>query len=152
MGGALTERQLQCLRLSATMTDKDIARHLGLSPHTVSLHIREANRKLGVTDRRSALRRLAENPLYASSAMAEPSFTAPPVPVAEVGPISPSDGQKPGRRSPYDLYVSLGDWRTPPRIAGSRLPVIVIWACVWLGVAAALAMAQSVMESIGQLR
>jgi DNA-binding CsgD family transcriptional regulator len=150
--GALTERQLQCLRLSATMTDKDIARHLGLSPHTVSLHIREANRKLGVADRRSALRRLAENPLYASSAMAPPPAVAPAEPVAEAGPVSPSDGQEPRRRSLYDRYVSLGDWRTPPRIAGSRLPVIVIWACVWLGVAAALAMALSVMDTIGQLR
>lgn len=150
--GALTERQLQCLRLSATMTDKDIARHLGLSPHTVSLHIREANRKLGVADRRSALRRLAENPLYASTAMATAPAVGPAEVVAADRSIDATDGRKPGRQSLYDLYVSLGQWRTPPRIAGSRLPVIVIWACVWLGVAAALAMAQSIMESIGAMR
>lgn len=149
---ALTDRQLQCLRLSATMTDKDIARHLGLSPHTVSLHIREANRRLGVSDRRSALRRLAENPLYGPTVMAAGTAAGPSDPVAGDEPISPTGGQKPKRRSLYDLYVSLGQWRTPPRIAGSRLPLIVIWACVWLGVAAALAMATSVFDTIGQIR
>ena len=62
----LTERQLECLKLSATMTDKDIGRHLSISHHTVSLHIREAMRKLGASSRKVALRRLAYDPLYGS--------------------------------------------------------------------------------------
>ena len=57
MTGRLTERQLECLRLSATMTDKDIGRHLCISHHTVSLHVREAMRRLQVSSRKAALRR-----------------------------------------------------------------------------------------------
>lgn len=148
----LTDRQLQCLRLSATMTDKEIARHLGLSPHTVSLHIREANRRLGVGDRRSARRALAEHPLYARSAMEPPPEPLPHRDVAASLPMDRGDGRRPGRRSLYDRYAALGRWRTPPRIGGSRLPVIIIWACVWLGVAAALAMAHSVLDTLGRLR
>lgn len=41
MAERLTERQLQCLRLSATMTDKEIARALGISENTVDKHFRE---------------------------------------------------------------------------------------------------------------
>lgn len=64
MGGALTRMQTECIR-RAVRTDKEIARELGISPHTVSLHIREAIRKLAACDRRDALKRLAEDPLYA---------------------------------------------------------------------------------------
>lgn len=70
MRGRLTDRQLECLRLSATMTDKDIGRHLGISHHTASLHIREAIRRLEVSSRKAALRRLACEPLYGPEAMA----------------------------------------------------------------------------------
>jgi hypothetical protein len=51
------------------MTDKDIGRHLGISHHTVSLHIREAMRRLQVSSRKAALRRLASEPLYGSEAI-----------------------------------------------------------------------------------
>lgn len=64
MGGALTRMQTECIR-RAVRTDKEIARELGISPHTVSLHIREAIRKLGASGRRDAIKRLAEHPLYA---------------------------------------------------------------------------------------
>lgn len=70
MAGPLTDRQLECLRLSATMTDKDIGRHLGISHHTVSLHIREAMRRFDVSSRKAALRRLASYPLYGTGGMA----------------------------------------------------------------------------------
>ncbi len=70
----LTDRQLQCLRLSATMTDKDISRHLGISHYTVSLHVREAMRRLDVQSRKAALRKLAEDPLYDPPAIPERPF------------------------------------------------------------------------------
>ena len=72
MSGPLTDRQLECLRLSATMTDKDIGRHLGISHHTVSLHIREAMRRFAVSSRKAALRQLASDPLYGTGGMAVP--------------------------------------------------------------------------------
>ena len=65
----LTERQQQCLLLTATMTDKEIARELGLSPHTVNMHIRNAMEKLGATSRRGALRAITGNTLGGIPAM-----------------------------------------------------------------------------------
>lgn len=90
MTGRLTERQLECVRLSATMTDKDIGRHLGISHHTVSLHIREAMRRLQVSSRKTALRRLASEPLYGSGAIALPSDPGPDQP-APGDPIGDTD-------------------------------------------------------------
>lgn len=90
MAGRLTDRQLECLRLSATMTDKDIGRHLGISHHTVSLHVREAMRRLQVSSRKAALRRLASDPLYGSQAIPggfdpAPDQPAPGDPVDDAG-------------------------------------------------------------------
>lgn len=76
MDPLLTDRQAQCLRLSANMTDKEIARELGLSPHTVNLHIRNAMKKLGASNRREALRTLAEKPHSGSNAIALPATHA----------------------------------------------------------------------------
>ncbi|WP_428150823.1 helix-turn-helix domain-containing protein [Brevundimonas sp.] len=63
MDRALSPMQLECLRRAAS-PDKEIARALGISPDTVSNHIREAMRRLGATDRRDAMGRLAVHPLY----------------------------------------------------------------------------------------
>lgn len=117
----LTDRQLQCLRLSATMTDKDIARHLGISHHTVSLHVREAMRRLESPSRKAALRRLAAHPLYGSDAI-----TAEPLPA-------------PDRPAPDDLVddkdraigTAVGSWLLPPPPRRSlRLGLILVFAAV----------------------
>lgn len=58
---ALTPQQRACLRLVPILfTDKAIARQLGISPKTVSHHLAAARNTLGVTDRYSAARALAE--------------------------------------------------------------------------------------------
>jgi DNA-binding CsgD family transcriptional regulator len=55
----LTEAERECLRLVYQhMTSKDIARHLGVSPHTVDMRLRQAIRKLEVTNRVEAARAL----------------------------------------------------------------------------------------------
>ncbi len=59
----LTQRQRECLVMSATMTDKEIARALGLSPHTVSLHIRKAMARLNAPSRKVAFRKLGSGPI-----------------------------------------------------------------------------------------
>lgn len=41
MSSRLTPRQLQCLSLSATLHDQQIADKLGISVHTVRQHIEE---------------------------------------------------------------------------------------------------------------
>ncbi|MBC7505477.1 MAG: helix-turn-helix transcriptional regulator [Sandarakinorhabdus sp.] len=58
---ALTEGQRDCLRLVYNhMKSKDIARILGLSPHTVDMRLRTAMRTLGVTSRIEAARMLVQ--------------------------------------------------------------------------------------------
>lgn len=55
----LTESERACLRLVYQhMTSKDIARQLGVSPHTVDMRLRQAIRKLEVTTRVEAARAL----------------------------------------------------------------------------------------------
>ncbi|WP_420479992.1 LuxR C-terminal-related transcriptional regulator [Brevundimonas sp. FT23028] len=109
----LTKRQEECLRLSATMTDKEIARALGISENTVDKHFREVLRKFGVSTRKAALRALASDASYAADAI-------PPE------PVSPPDGRvdadritgslapaAPADRTLYGVYSRLGRWRTP---------------------------------------
>lgn len=55
----LTDAERDCLRLVYQhMTSKDIARQLGVSPHTVDMRLRQAIRKLEVTSRVEAARAL----------------------------------------------------------------------------------------------
>jgi DNA-binding CsgD family transcriptional regulator len=121
MADRLTERQLQCLRLSATMTDKDIGRHLGISHHTVSLHTREAMRRLGASSRKAALRRLASNPLYGSEAITVP---VDPVPDRSA-PGDPVDDAGLTNRT------TTGTWLLPPPPRRSiRIGLILVFAAV----------------------
>lgn len=121
MAGRLTDRQLECLRLSATMTDKDIGRHLGISHHTASLHIREAMRRLQASSRKAALRRLASEPLYGSEAI-----TA----AVNPGPDRPAPGDLVG-----DTEGTIGNttaaWILPPPPRPSLRPgLILVFAAV----------------------
>jgi DNA-binding CsgD family transcriptional regulator len=57
----LTEQQRACLRFVASgMTSKEIAPLLGIEPGSVDQHLKAAMRILGVGDRRSAARLLAQ--------------------------------------------------------------------------------------------
>tara|TARA_R110002051_G_scaffold316223_1_gene395516 strand:+ start:701 stop:1108 length:408 start_codon:yes stop_codon:yes gene_type:complete len=92
----LTPRQEECLRLSANMTDKEMARVLGISPKTVSLHISESMRRLGVSSRRAARLRLGENPLWVSPPMATAAVSGSAEPVgAGVVPDHPTGFYRP---------------------------------------------------------
>ncbi|RYY22667.1 MAG: LuxR family transcriptional regulator [Sphingomonadales bacterium] len=55
MSPGLSARQEECLRLTAFLTDKEIAARLGLSEATVKKHVHEACRRLGVNRRKAAL-------------------------------------------------------------------------------------------------
>jgi DNA-binding CsgD family transcriptional regulator len=126
MSGRLTERQEECLRLSVTMTDKEIARALGISANTVDKHIREATRRLGVSRRKEALRMLGSNPPYASTA----------IPLRAGGRLDRGvDADRfveplaanPADRSLYGRYSRLGVWRTPPRSFKVRTLAVFGW-------------------------
>lgn len=121
MSERLTQRQLECLQLSATMTDKDIGRHLDISHHTVSLHIREALRKLDASSRKTALRRLACDPLYASDAI-----TPLPFPM----PVPPAPGDRIGDTD-QPIEATTSTWLLPsPPGRSARLGLIIVFAAV----------------------
>ncbi len=61
MSQRLSARQEQCLRLTAFLTDKEIAGRLGLSEATVKKHVHEGCRRLGVNRRKAALAILERN-------------------------------------------------------------------------------------------
>ena len=61
MAQRLSARQEECLRLTAFLTDKEIAARLGLSETTVKKHVHEACRRLGVNRRKAALAILERN-------------------------------------------------------------------------------------------
>lgn len=61
MAQRLSARQEECLRLTAFLTDKEIAARLGLSEATVKKHVHEACRRLGVNRRKAALAVLERN-------------------------------------------------------------------------------------------
>jgi len=61
MAQRLSARQEESLRLTAFLTDKEIAVQLGLSETTVKKHVHEACRRLGVNRRKAALALLERN-------------------------------------------------------------------------------------------
>lgn len=124
MAERLTERQLQCLRLSATMTDKEIARALGISENTVDKHFREVFRRLGVTTRKAALRALARDASYAPLAISGDGETTAGERVDAAGLAGPSHPAVRADRGLYGLYVRLGRWRTPGTVRVRALAIL----------------------------
>lgn len=151
MTSRLTPRQTECLRLSATLHDQQIAERLGISVHTVRQHIDEAKSRLGVQDRKAARRLLPQDAGGDFDGMATSAAVAVHDPVEEPPPAVHHEGRV-RDRSLYGLYVGLGRWRQPPKLGGSRLPLIVLWALLWIGLVAAVAMLQSVMDTLGRIR
>lgn len=122
----LTERQEECLRLSVTMTDKEIARVLGISHNTVDKHIRGATHRLGVSRRKDAVRLLALNPPYASMAIPQPADSRSDRDVDADRPVV-SSAPSHVDRGLYGWYGRLGEWRTPPRSFRARTLAIFGW-------------------------
>ncbi|ABQ69528.1 helix-turn-helix transcriptional regulator [Rhizorhabdus wittichii DC-6] len=84
----LTEAQRVCLRMVLMhLSSKDIARELGISPHTVDQRLRMAIQALGVANRFEAARILAkyETPNAYQSAVYQSSHVAPQPVHATVG-------------------------------------------------------------------
>jgi hypothetical protein len=98
------------------MTDKDIGRHLGISHHTVSLHIREAMRRFAVSSRKAALRRLASDPLYGTGGMAVPLDPA----IDRPAPGDPVDDMR------GMVGTTKGAWLLPPPPRPGMRPVLIL--------------------------
>lgn len=83
---ALTEKEKQTLRLLLEGHDaKSMARHLGLSVHTVNERLREARRKLSVSTSKEAARLLRQREAVPKSLGDRPFGDAPPPPIAQHG-------------------------------------------------------------------
>lgn len=131
----LSHRQAECLKLSAFMSDKEIGRKLGLSPHTVENHMREAKRKLGVSSRKKALERLTEIPSdgFVGMAGAGESGPAPGVSEASVAFEHKSDSPSPG--TPYGVYSGLGHWRTTAGWRGPKKLALIVFLALGIAIA-----------------
>lgn len=90
----LSERQRECLSLTRLMSDKEIARQLGISESTVKKHVFEACQRLNVNRRKAALGILERNvPGPTSHPIPTPASARSHVPI-ETGGIR-HGGQKP---------------------------------------------------------
>jgi DNA-binding CsgD family transcriptional regulator len=114
----LTEKQRECLRLVyAHMSSKEIAQKLGVEPGTVDQYVKAAMRILGVGERRTAARMLAEHEGAAAlpaAAMCEEQtpFEATP-PRREPALPLPIDGLRPtyvgpGKRLLWIALIAIG--------------------------------------------
>lgn len=87
---ALTEKEKQTLRLMVRGYDaKSLARHLGLSVHTINERLRDVRRKMGVSSSREAARLLLERE------SSTPQFLAD----RQIGEARPPSGMGHGDRS-----------------------------------------------------
>ncbi|MEN3749147.1 helix-turn-helix transcriptional regulator [Sphingomonas sp. HF-S3] len=100
----LTERERDCLRLvSRGRSSKEIGAELGISHHTVDLHLRRAIRTLGASDRRDAARRLEAEEggqIPYQQLSTQPQAIAEPPPITAISPPIRTDRQ-PRFRVPF---------------------------------------------------
>ena len=124
----LTAAQRDCLRLVYDhMTSKDIARALGISPHTVDMRLRNAMKTLGVASRIEAARALVDSE-GGADAYQPLIYQAPPVAEADavgtVGvPASTASDEYATQHSDTRFSPAFGPPASgPPRLAGASLP------------------------------
>ncbi|MFC5345096.1 helix-turn-helix transcriptional regulator [Brevundimonas staleyi] len=117
----LSDRQRQCVILSATMTDKEIGRALGVSPGTVNKHIQEAMERLGVNTRKNALRALG----YVTPSPSDP------VPAADVS--GPTGGAETDDVATSRTPGPAAAWRYSPPPRGRALRLAVAFAFFLVG-------------------
>lgn len=111
----LTDRQRDCLRLVGQgLSSNEIAVALGISHHTVDLHLKRAIRATGAVSRRDAARRLE-----AIDSVSVPDASAPPMVPPAVVPAQhtqPLDTQPSGLAEPRGIAaisVPAGHDRRP---------------------------------------
>lgn len=164
----LTEQQRTCLRfVYRHMTSKEIAPLMGIEPGSVDQHIKAAMRVLGVGDRRSAARILAE---YEAAEGFQPLVYQPPEIVlppdsSTFGPPIESGWQPSGlsggamREHQASFRVATpGGAPTLPLPIGTTRPGDLNWvtrlawiAAIAIGVAIAFGALVSAIEALGRL-
>jgi DNA-binding CsgD family transcriptional regulator len=132
---ALTDGQRDCLRLVYNhMTSKDIARILGVSPHTVDMRLRTAMKTLSVGSRIEAARLLVQEeaggevlPDAYQPLIYHPPEIAGEAETAKLGSPASSGGDEIARATRHEpsLYFSPDAGPSafgPPRIADASVP------------------------------
>jgi DNA-binding CsgD family transcriptional regulator len=97
---ALTEKEKQTLRLLVTGYDaKSMARHLGLSVHTVNERLRDARRKMATSSSREAARLLREVEAQDPELLGDKALGDAPAPGAAQMVLQPAQGDGRLRRT-----------------------------------------------------
>ena len=131
----LTEAQRVCLRMVLMhLSSKDIARELGISPHTVDQRLRMAIQVLGVANRFEAARILARHESqtpYQSAIYQTPHVAPEPIP-ATVG-LSDIHGVRQGNEAFHGTAVREEQiaFRTPAFATGGNFEIRVNGDLIW---------------------
>lgn len=139
----LTEQQRACLRMVyAHMTSKEIAPRLGIEPGSVDQHIKAAMRILGVSERRTAARMLAE---HEAEPGAEPSMA---MREDQAGFEAEPNGRPSRRRPGLRLPLPLGGNRPSDLGPLKRLA----WICaIMLGIALSFGVFIAGLEALSRV-
>ena len=164
----LTEQQRACLRLVfAHLTSKEIAPLMGIEPGSVDQHIKAAMKTLGVGDRRTAARILAEHEATSDiqPLVYQPLDIAPPPDPGKFGPPIESGWHSSGlsggamreQQAAFRVATS-GGAPTLPLPIGTTRPGDLNWltrlawiAAIAIGVALAFGALVSAIEALGRL-
>lgn len=164
----LTEQQRACLRhVYAHLTSKEIAPLMGIEPGSVDQHIKAAMKTLGVGDRRTAARILAEHEAREDiqPLVYQPLDIAPPPDPGTFGPPIESGWHPSGlsggamRESQASFRVATsGGAPTLPLPIGTTRPGDLNWltrlawiVAIAIGVALAFGALVSGIEALGRL-
>jgi DNA-binding CsgD family transcriptional regulator len=164
----LTEQQRACLRyVYAHLTSKEIAPLMGIEPGSVDQHIKAAMKTLGVGDRRSAARILAEHEARedVQPLVYQPLDIAPPPDSSTFGPPIESGWHPSGlsggamREQQASFRVATsGGAPTLPLPVGTTRPGDLNWltrlgwiVAIAIGVALAFGALVSGIEALGRL-
>lgn len=109
---SLSEKEKQTLRLLLTGYDaKSMARHLGLSVHTVNERLRDARRKLGTSSSREAARQLREFEEQTPELLGDKALGDAPAPGTAQTTLQPAQGDGIWRRTGWivgGLAMTIG--------------------------------------------
>ncbi|MEY4237490.1 MAG: hypothetical protein RL339_91 [Pseudomonadota bacterium] len=105
---ALSDKEKQTLRLLLSGYDaKSMARHLGLSVHTVNERLRDARRKMETSSSREAARQLREVEAQTPELLGDKGLGDAPVPTRTQTSLQPAQGDGKWRRAGWIVGGSI---------------------------------------------
>lgn len=130
----LTEKEKQTLRLLVSGYDaKSMARHLGLSVHTVNERLRDARRKMATSSSREAARLLREVEAQDPELFGDKGLGDAPAPGPAQIPLQPAQGDGKSRRTGWIIgglvmTISLALLALSALSGGSQAPTVPLTA------------------------